>query len=738
MIAFVFPGQGVQKKGMGKELFEKYPEYVSIADQVLGYSIKELCLENPDNRLNFTAYTQVAIYVVNCLAYLEYIKQTGIEPDYVAGHSLGEYNALFAANVFDFETGLKLVKKRGELMGKVSGGAMAAVIGMPEHELRMVLKEHSDLNLYIGNFNTEKQFIVSGKEEDIMRGREVFQDLGIRYSILNVSGAFHSPYMTRPKEEFAVVARNCEFQKGRIPVIANINANEYDWNRTEEFLIEQINSSVRWAETIKYLLDNGVKHFVEIGNTHILLNMIKSIQSYYVVKQKEKTNRNDITVEDLGKATFRERYGLVFNCIIGGMYKAISSKEMIINLSNSNILGFYGTGGVSFEQIQKDICLIQECVGEKIFGVNIVSDLTNSGKEERLIDFLLEKKVRVIEASGYIYLTKSLIRYIAMGLSEINGKVVRKNHIIAKVSRPEVAEIFMKPAPDNIISDLLQHNEISDQQAILLRSTSVADDICVEADSGGHTDRGNSMVLLPVIQRMRENISKEYSYRKIIHVGAAGGIGTPQGAAMMFALDADFIMTGSINQCTLEAGTSRIVKNMLCGLEVQDTDYAPAGDMLEYGSQVQVVKKGTFFTGRANKLYDIYKHHDSIEDIEEEVKEQLECSIYKTKLENILEEEKTYYKANSEKDYQRLIVDKKFQLLVVIQWYFRNSTKFAIEGIQERKIDYQIQCGKSLGAFNDWVKSTEYSLLNNRKVVDINRYIMKETAKYLSLISKRM
>lgn len=274
MIAFVFPGQGVQKKGMGKELFEKYPEYVSIADQVLGYSIKELCLENPDNRLNFTAYTQVAIYVVNCLAYLEYIKQTGIEPDYVAGHSLGEYNALFAANVFDFETGLKLVKKRGELMGKVSGGAMAAVIGMPEHELRTVLKEHSDLNLYIGNFNTEKQFIVSGKEEDIMRGREVFQDLGIRYSILNVSGAFHSPYMTRPKEEFAVVARNCEFQKGRIPVIANINANEYDWNRTEEFLIEQINSSVRWAETIKYLLDNGVKHFVEIGNTHILLNML--------------------------------------------------------------------------------------------------------------------------------------------------------------------------------------------------------------------------------------------------------------------------------------------------------------------------------------------------------------------------------------------------------------------------------------------------------------------------------
>lgn len=736
MIAFVFPGQGIQKKGMGKELFDKYPDYVSIANRVLGYSIENLCLENPDNRINFTEYTQVAIYVVNCLAYLEYVKQAGIEPDYVAGHSLGEYNALFAAKVFDFETGLELVKKRGKLMGQVTGGSMAAVIGLSEDDLKAIIKEHSDLKLYISNYNTEKQLIVSGKKEDILRGKELFQDLGIRYSILNVSGAFHSPHMTQPREEFAAVVKEYEFREGVIPVIANVNAMEYNWDHTQDYLIEQINSSVRWTETVKYLLNKGVKHFVEIGNTNILLNMIKSIQSNYVEHSVEEKSGSEISLHDLGSASFRKRYGLAFNCLVGGMYKAISSKEMIASLSKSNLLGFYGTGGVSFEQIKRDISFIKEQVNREVFGVNVVSDVTNSEKEERLIDLLLEEEVSVIEASGYIYLTRPLIRYLAMGLREDNGQVVRTNHIIAKVSRPEIAEIFMKPAPENIISNLLNDNEITSQQATLLRSISVADDICVEADSGGHTDRGIITILLPAIQRMRNRISKEYNYHDVIHVGAAGGIGTPQAAAIMFLLGADFIMTGSINQCSVEAGTSMAVKNILCKMEVQDTDYAPAGDMLEYGSKVQVVKKGTFFVGRANKLYDIYKHCNSIADIEEETREQIERTFFKKKLDEILEEEKEFYKKYREKDYQRLIEDGKFQLLVVLKWYFRNSTKFALEGIQDRKVDYQIQCGKSLGAFNDWVRDTRFSLLENRKVVELNHYIMLETAKYLTMLTK--
>lgn len=735
MITFVFPGQGVQKKGMGKELFEKYQEYVDKADQILGYSIKELCLDNPENKLNFTAYTQVAIYVVNCLEYLEYVEKTGIEPDFVAGHSLGEYNALFASKVFDFETGLKLVKKRGELMGKVSGGAMAAVIGMQKEELCTVLEKHADLNLYIGNYNTDTQLILSGSKEDILRGSKVFQDLGIRYSILNVSGAFHSPYMSQPRNEFAEVAEDCEFHKGKIPVIANISAQPYNWDVTANNLIEQIDSSVRWSDTIKYLIDNGVRHFVEIGNTHILKNMIKAIQSSYIPKANNQNNEGEIPIEDLGNTSFRERYNLTCNCLIGGMYRAISSKEMIVNLCKAGLMGFYGTGGVKYQQIVEDIEGIQKDVKKKTFGVNIVGDVTNSGKEDRIIDLLLEKEVHVIEASGYLYLTKPLIRFIANGLHEENGRIIRENHIIAKISRPEIAEIFMKPASDKLIMELVSSGEITERQAALLRRISVADDICVESDSGGHTDRGMSIVLLPTIQRMRNRLSIEFNYQDRIHVGASGGIGTAEAAAVMFVLGADFIMTGSINQCTLEAGTSKYVKQMLCKLEEQDTDYAPAGDMLEYGSQVQVVKKGTFFIGRANKLYDIYKHNESIESLEKETKEQIEKSIFHNTLENILEEEMEYFKIHREKEYQRLVEDKKYQLLIVLKWYFRNSTEFALNGNTERKVDYQIQCGKSMGAFNDWVRNTKFSKLENRTVVDINQYLMLETSRYLSTLS---
>lgn len=749
MIAFVFPGQGIQKKGMGKDLFDKYPEYVSIANRVLDYSIKELCLENPDNRLNFTEYTQTAIYVVNCLAYLEYVEQARIEPDYVAGHSLGEYNALFASKVFDFETGLKLVRKRGELMGQVSGGAMAAVIGLSAEQLIKIMNEHSELNLHIANYNTDKQIILSGKKDDILKGKDLFETMGIRCSMLNVSGAFHSPHMTQPGIEFSVAAKECQFQKGEIPIIANTTAKEYDWDHIAECLTAQINSSVRWSDTVKYLLDHGVRHFVEIGNTQILLKMIQTIRKDYAVKPKtgeaqkpelptaeEVKQTRQITFQNLGSASFRERYRLKANCLIGGMYQAISSKEMITALRMSHLLGFYGTGGVSFEQIQKDIRYIKGQGNEEMtYGVNLVSDTAYGDKEERLVTFLIEEKVSVIEASGYIYITDPLIKFLAAGLCEEDGQIKRKHHIIAKISRPEIAEMFMKPAPENVIKHLVQNQKITDQQADWLRNMPVADDICVEADSGGHTDRGIITVLLPVMLRMRDRIMKERQYSKFVHVGASGGVGTPQAAAVMFLLGAEFIMTGSINQCSVEAGTSMAVKNLLCKVEVQDTDYAPAGDMLEYGSKVQVLRKGTFFVGRANKLYDIYKHYNSIADIEEETKNQLEKTFFKKKFGEILDEEKAYYKQYYEKEYRKLVEDEKYQLLIVLKWYFRNSTKFAIEGIQERKTDYQIQCGKSLGAFNDWVKGTRYELLENRHVVEINEHILKETANCLCEIT---
>lgn len=164
MVTCVFPGQGSQRKGMGGTLFDEFEELTAKADEILGYSIKEMCLRDPNRRLSETQYTQPALYTVNALSYLKKVKETRKTPDYVAGHSLGEYNALFASGVFNFEDGLKIVKKRGELMGRATGGGMAAVIGLNEGQIEDILKRNNLQSIDIANYNTPSQIVISGKK----------------------------------------------------------------------------------------------------------------------------------------------------------------------------------------------------------------------------------------------------------------------------------------------------------------------------------------------------------------------------------------------------------------------------------------------------------------------------------------------------------------------------------------------------------------------------------------------
>ena len=192
MKAYIFPGQGSQFKGMGGALFDGFPEITAKANQVLGYDIKRLCLEDPLKQLGLTQYTQPALYVVNALYYIKKTKESGVKPDYVAGHSLGEYNALFAAGAFDFETGLKLVQKRGELMSLESGGGMAAILGLSEDKIAHVLNENNISRVQIANYNTPSQVVISGAKKDIDRLSALFEKENAMYIPLNVSGAFHS------------------------------------------------------------------------------------------------------------------------------------------------------------------------------------------------------------------------------------------------------------------------------------------------------------------------------------------------------------------------------------------------------------------------------------------------------------------------------------------------------------------------------------------------------------------
>ena len=279
MKTYMFPGQGSQARGMGGSLFDEFPELTAKADSVLGYSIKELCLNDPQRELGNTQFTQPALYVVNALSYYKRIQDTGETPDYLAGHSLGEFNALLAAECFDFETGLKLVKKRGELMSQATEGAMAAIVNATRDQIEALLKEKGLDNVDIANYNTPLQIVISGPVADIAACQEIFQFDRVMYMPLKTSGAFHSRLMIPAQQKFEAFLKKRKFSKPKIPVIANLTAQTYPNGAVVEYLSKQICSTVLWSDTIHHLMSlSDEMAFIEIGHGDVLAKMILKIK----------------------------------------------------------------------------------------------------------------------------------------------------------------------------------------------------------------------------------------------------------------------------------------------------------------------------------------------------------------------------------------------------------------------------------------------------------------------------
>lgn len=264
---------------MGEDLFNRFTNLVTDADRQLGYSIMELCLSDPDGKLSQTLYTQPALFVVNALTYLDR-KQDG-KPDaqYFAGHSLGEYNALFAAGMIDFMTGLRLVQKRAELMAQVDGGGMAAIIGLRSERVSEVLVNSALDNVDVANFNAPTQTVISGPKADIEAAVAVFKEAKARAIPLKVSGAFHSRMMRPVQSEFAAFLKDFEFNAPLVPVISNSQAQPYVLEKAAETLAEQIARPVRWTESIQYIRSQGEAQFEELGPGTVLTGLVRKISS---------------------------------------------------------------------------------------------------------------------------------------------------------------------------------------------------------------------------------------------------------------------------------------------------------------------------------------------------------------------------------------------------------------------------------------------------------------------------
>lgn len=435
----------------------------------------------------------------------------------------------------------------------------------------------------------------------------------------------------------------------------------------------------------------------------------------------------DITAESLGSREFKNDYNLKYAYVSGGMAHGIASAEMVIKMSKAGMLGYFGTGALSIDRIERNIVSIKEKLKpSQAYGMNLLP----GSMENETVDLFLKHEIRNIEAAAYVQMTPSLVRYRLKGLHQRpDGTIIVMNRIMGKVSRPEVAAHFLSPAPNSIVDMLLKQNMITAEEARLSEKIPMADDICAEADSGGHTDQGVSSALLPATLNLRDDMMEKYGYEKTIRVGAAGGIGTPEAAAAAFILGSDFILTGSINQCTVEAGTSDLVKDLLEEVNVQDTAYAPAGDMFETGAKVQVMKRGVFFPARANKLFELYKHYNSLDEIDRKTRFQLEKKYFNRSFDEIYEECRTYY---SEEEIKRAERSTKQKMALVFRWYLGYSTRLALQGVEEKKVDFQVQCGPALGAFNQWIKNTKLKNWRYRHIDKIAVMIMQKTAELLN------
>ncbi len=433
--------------------------------------------------------------------------------------------------------------------------------------------------------------------------------------------------------------------------------------------------------------------------------------------------------QGLGDANFKEAYGVDYAYMTGAMANAISSVEMVIALGKAGMLGSFGAGGLSPQRLEDAIQRIQAQLPDGPYAFNLIHSPSESAMEEGAVDLFLKYKVRVIEASAYLRLTPSVVRYRAAGLSlNAQGEINIQNRIIAKLSRQEVAGRFLRPAPGKILSQLVEERTITPQQAKLAAQVPMADDITVEADSGGHTDNRPLVNLLPSLIALRNEVQAEYKYPVPVRIGAAGGISTPTAALGAFMMGAAYVVTGSVNQACLEAGTSEHVKKLLAQAKMTDVRMAPAADMFEMGVNVQVLKRGTLFPMRAQNLYEIYQTYNSIEEIPPDERKKLEERVLQKSLDDVWEECKVFFGERDPHQIARAQENPKRKMTLIFRWYLGLAAYWSINGVEERKMDYQIWCGPSMGAFNDWVRGTYLEDPHNRRVVDVAQQIMEGAA----------
>jgi PfaD family protein len=427
--------------------------------------------------------------------------------------------------------------------------------------------------------------------------------------------------------------------------------------------------------------------------------------------------------ERLGDRGFCEEHGARYAYVAGSMATGIASVDLVTAAARHGLLAYFGAGGLRFEQVQAGVEQIVRNLADRPgapWGVNLIHSPDQPGLEDALVDYYLARGVTRIEASAFMDLAPSVVRYASTGLRcDPYGRIVRPHRVMAKISRPEVARHFLQPPPAALLGALVAAGALTPDEARLAALLPVADDVTCEADSGGHTDRRPLPVLLPLIRRQRDELAPRGGWPRPVRIGAAGSIGDPAAVAAAFAMGADYVVTGTVNQLAKESGTSDAARAMLAAAGMADVTMAPAADMFELGIEVQVLRRGTLFPQRARRLYELYREYGSLEALPADVRQRLERDVFRASFDDIWAECVRFWTVREPAQLERAAGDPHHRMALVFRWYLGQSNRWAREGTPGRQQDYQMWCGPAIGSFNAWAAGTPLAEPGERTVTAI-------------------
>ncbi|OLR94815.1 acyltransferase domain-containing protein [Actinokineospora bangkokensis] len=648
--AWLFPGQGAQQQGMGAHLFARFPDEVALAGEVIGIPLPRLCADVDGTYLTQTRHVQPAVFAVSALAAKAALLDTG-PPDYAAGHSLGEYSALFAAGCLDFEAMLRLVVRRGELMGAATGGGMLAVLGLPLERVEAVLAQVPGVQL--ANHNLTDQLVLAGPSEALREVVEHVRRGGAGRCVpLAVSVAAHSAFMADAAREFAADLAGVRFAAPRFPVLSNVTARPHALGTLPELLRRHFVEPVRWWDTLCLLARAGVTEPEEIGPGEVLTKMWRRAGDTLPPPDPAPAAR---PVSGRGSAAVRDAYAVRHACLAGSLDHGVSSPELVRSLGSAGFFGFLGTRGLTEDQVRAALSAVR---GAPRCGAAWNPDLDDAVMADLLIDNGVHcAEVRADRCSA----TPGLLRFRYSG---------EQRRVLVRVTTPASAQRFLRPPDAGLLRQLVDTGVLSPADAAAARAP-LATEVAVE---------GEWVSGLPAIAALGAGVA----------VGAAG-VGTPRAVDAAFALGADFVLTTSLNQATPEAATSTAAKDLLSLLDVGDTTAAPDPDQFGIGGRAEVARKGTLYAARAERLYRLYLRHGTLADLPAHHRDEVERTHFGRPLAEVC---------------AGLPGPPGEELARAFAAYCRDATAAALLGTAGRRMDYRVPAGPDLGAFNGFTRGT--------------------------------